>query len=151
MSQMQAPKTPVIDPHGLLPSGEPMATLAELAGMFDVSMNALRIVLQERAAGGARYVRRSPSRETLYAIADVRSAIAENRAWLDERRRVAAELEAMQRAAKALKKAANEAASSTRRDRPAPASKKMPRPRAYGSASERRGPITPEVIVRKAR
>ncbi|MDP9151357.1 MAG: hypothetical protein M3O36_15655 [Myxococcota bacterium] len=139
------------DPHGLLASGEPTATLAELAAMLDVSMNALRIVIQERAAGNARYVRRSPSRETRYAIADVRSLVEKNRTWLDERRRAATELEATQRAARALKKAANEAASNTRRDRPPPASKKMPRPRSYGASSERRGPITPEVIVRKAR
>jgi hypothetical protein len=104
----------VTDPEDLVMSAEPTARLSELAAMFDVSSNALRIVLQFPDCDRVRFARCKPARETRYAIDDVRAVVAKHRVWFDERRRHAAELETSQRAARARSKAANEAKAAAR-------------------------------------
>src|SRR5208283_5144238 len=127
MNEIEPPITTVTDPHGLLTSAEPTATLAELALTLDVSTSALRIVLKGEAEASehVRFVRCRPASESRYAVADVRAVVEKNRTWLDERRRQAAQLEATQRAAKQARTAANEAASNARHDRSPPASRRV--------------------------
>jgi hypothetical protein len=154
MNEIEAPITTVTDPHGLLTSAEPTATLAELAVALDVSTSALRIVLKGEASDQVRFVRCRPSSESRYAIADVRAVVEKNRKWLDDRRRDAAQLEAAQRAAKQAKTAANEAASNARHDRSPPPSRKVAKhatPQRGPSAERRGASIAPEVYVRRGK
>ena len=153
MNEIEPPITTVTDPHGLLTSAEPTATLAELSVTLDVSTSALRIVLKGDASEHVRFIRCKPSSESRYAVADVRAVVEKNRKWLDERRRDAAQLEATQRAAKQAKTAANEAASNARHDRAPPSSRKVAKQATHqrGPSSERRGPSAPEVYVRRGK
>jgi hypothetical protein len=153
MNDIDPPITPVTDPHGLLSSAEPTATLAQLALMLDVSTSALRIVLKGDASEQVRFIRCRPASESRYAVTDVRAVVEKNRGWLDERRRQAEQLEATQRAAKQAKRAANEAASNARRDRSPPPSRKVPKHSMShrGPGSERRESSAPEVYVRRVK
>jgi hypothetical protein len=107
------------DPHGLLASGEPLATASELAAILGVSGKALRELLggllypRPDALGPVvRFVRGSPG-PLRYSVADARTAIEPHRGAIEERRRRAAEQQA-QHAAKQARLAASSAAPSTR-------------------------------------
>ncbi len=155
MNEIETTITTVTDPHGLLTSAEPTATLAELSVTLDVSTSALRIVLKGEASEQVRFVRCRPSSESRYAIADVRAVVEKNRQWLDDRRRDAAQLEAAQREAKRARTAANEAASNARHDhRSPPPSRKVPKHGTpqRGPGTERRVTSSaPEVYVRRGK
>jgi hypothetical protein len=87
------------DPHGLFLSGEPLATLPELARMIGCSAKALRGLLDGPLCLRVRYVHRNPG-PCLYAVADVLAAVEPHRGQIEERRLRAAEHEAAERAAK---------------------------------------------------
>jgi len=158
MSTNEPNVTPSTDESGPAMIDEPTARLNELATMFDVSANALRIALEGPGRDRVRFVRGKPASDTRYAVGDVKALVEQQRTWFDDRRRRAAELEASQRAAKAAKKAANEARSEARRGSPrrgpspqaaargaSPAS--APKPRGQGPRDKTGAPREPEVIV----
>ena len=159
MSTNEPKVTPATDESAPAMIDEPTARLIELATMFDVSANALRIALEGPGRDRVRLVRAKPASDTRYAVGDVKALVEQQRAWFDDRRRRAAELEASQRAAKAAKKAANEARSEARRSPPSrrgpppqgaargasPSS--GPKPRGQGPRDKTGGAREPEVIV----
>jgi len=96
------------DPHGLIASGEPLATVPELARMLGCSGKALHAVLNwplYRLVPFVRY-RGAPSR---YSTAAARIAIEPHRAEIEERRQRAQDLETRERAARAQRDAARPA------------------------------------------
>jgi hypothetical protein len=92
----------ILDPHGLLQSGEELATLPEVARLLGCSGKALRELLVGPLSGRVRYLREDAV-ATRYCVNDVRAAVEPHREALAERRQRAAELETSERAAKALR------------------------------------------------
>jgi septum formation inhibitor MinC len=97
-------KPRVTDAHGLLDSGEELATLAALASMLGCSRNALRALLQGPLRA-VRWARREPE-PTVYCVADARAGFEPHRAEIEGRRQQTIELERAGRAAKAARTAA---------------------------------------------
>jgi hypothetical protein len=91
----------IVDPHGLLQSGEELAILPEVARLLGCSGKALRELLAGPLSGRVRYLREKVA--TRYCVTDVRAAVEPHRQALGERRQRAAELETSDRAAKALR------------------------------------------------
>jgi hypothetical protein len=131
-----------VDPHGLLASGEPLATVPELARTIGCSSTALRRLLGGPLYEMVHFVGGGAGVPWRYSIADARTAFEPCRARVEERRRVADERQAAERAAKAAKKSAAPAT------KPA---KAPPSTRPDRSATSRRGTSAPEVFVRRAR
>jgi hypothetical protein len=96
------------DPHGLLQSGEELATVPELARLFGCSSKALRSLVHGPLYERVRFVRYKDG-PTRYCVADARAAVGPYAEALEARRRCAAELEACERGAKAVKVAATAA------------------------------------------
>jgi hypothetical protein len=96
------------DPHGLIPSGEPLATVPELARMLGCSGGALKGLLGGPLHKVVRFVRFKPG-PCRYSVADVRAAVEPHRGKIEERRQRAADLETRDRAAKAARDAARPA------------------------------------------
>jgi hypothetical protein len=82
---------PPIDPHGLLTSGEELATEAEPARLLSVPRNVLNDLLRGALYEHVRYVRTPPGAggPWRYSVADALRAIAPHRAAIAERRRKA--------------------------------------------------------------
>jgi len=145
MSTMRKPR--VTDAHGLLDSGEELATLASVASMLGCSKNALRALL-EGPLRAVRWARREPE-PAVYCVADARSGFEPHRAEIEGRRQQTIELESAGRAAKAARIAAANAPGAK------PATKATPIARATEQKQEwareptiRSGrPRAPEVIV----
>jgi hypothetical protein len=135
----------VTDPHGLLATGEPLATVPELALTLGCSGKALHSLLGGRLYGLVRFVRYKPG-GTRYCVADVLTAVEPLKAEIEERRRCAEELEATDRAAKAARVAAAEAAQSARKAKQADRTRREPRREARAQAAARPAK-TPEVII----
>jgi hypothetical protein len=95
------------DPHALLTTGEPLATVPELAGRLGCSTGALKELLRGPLYERVRFVRCTPG-PWRYCVADVVQAFEPHRAAVEARRLRAAELEASDRAAKAARGAATE-------------------------------------------
>jgi hypothetical protein len=134
MTDDQAP----CDPHGLLTSGEELATENELAKLLSVPRVVLHKLLHGALYEHVRFVRAPPGAgKWRYSVADARAAIEPHRVAIEERRRKADAREAADRAAAA----AREAAKAPPSREPAPvASKLAPAPpRAPARPSPRRG------------
>jgi hypothetical protein len=95
----------VTDPHGLLATGEELATIPELARLLDVSGTVLRGLLGGPLCERVRFVRYAPG-QWRYSGADARVAIEAHRPDIEARRQRAAEQEAHERAARTEKLAA---------------------------------------------
>ena len=132
-----------IDPHGLLLSGEELATEGELAKILGISRAAMRPVFQA-TRGQIRHVHHKPA-PCRYSIADARKAIGPHLPELETRTRLAAERQAAEVAAaqarRTAKAATHEAHVASKQ--PPPSSRVVrsdaPRPKSGG----------PEVIVRR--
>src|ERR1700722_3358399 len=98
----------VTDPHGLLATGEELATAPELAKLLGVSTTVLRGLLGGRLYSLVRFVRYTPG-ASRYSVADARQAIEPHRPDIEARRLRAEEHAAKERAAKAAKDAAKAA------------------------------------------
>jgi hypothetical protein len=137
----------VLDPHGLLATGEPLATVPELARTIGCSGNALHSLLGGRLYDSVRFVRYKPG-ALRYCVSDVLTAVEPLKAEIEAHRRCAEELEAADRAAKAARVAAAEAAQSARKARQADRTRRDPRREAPAEAGA--GPAKPpEVIGRR--
>jgi hypothetical protein len=159
------------DDRALLASGEPLATLAELAAMIGVSAKNVRRVLNRDDVPLVRYLKATSESPSRFAVADVKAAVEPHRHEIEERQRRALALAAEERAAAGARKAARAAAHAThvaakagrppRRSgqpsgtgsRAAPA-KGAPSSKAHSSsfpARPARGKPEPEVIVVRRR
>jgi hypothetical protein len=103
---MTEPQT--TDPHGLLLSGEELATLSELARLLGCSGRALSELLQGPLHARVRFVRSKPG-PWRYSVKDALVAIEPHRVEIEARRQRAVELEASNRTAKAARIAATTA------------------------------------------
>ena len=145
------PTDVVTDPHGLLGSGEELATEPELARVLRVSRAVLRELLHGPLYNRVRFVRytKAPWR---FCVSDARTAIEPHRPAIELRRRKADEQEAAERAAAAARRAAGAAT-----PRSAAPRKPDPQPTAMKPAAtpkhETPRPSSrqvPEVFVRRA-
>lgn len=137
------PQAP-IDPHGLLLSGEDLATEAELARLLGVSRALLGPLLRGAMHGAVRFVDAKPFPRR-FCVADARAAIVPHMPAIEAHKRQAAERqEAEQAAAKARRdaKAAAHALHVANKRRPAP----QPRPLQRGESKSKQ---QPEVFVRR--
>jgi MarR-like DNA-binding transcriptional regulator SgrR of sgrS sRNA len=133
------------DPHGLVATGEPLATLPELARMIGCSGRALHSLLSRRLNDRVRHVRYRPG-ATRYHVQDVLTAVEPLKPELEERRQRAEELEAKNRAAKAARLAAAEAAQSARKARQARQSSRRASQTAPKQAPSAEA-VEPEVVI----
>lgn len=133
------------DPHGLVATGEPLATLPELARIIGCSGRALHSLLSRRLNNRVRHVRYRPG-GTRYHVQDVLTAVEPLKPELEEHRRRAEELEASNRAAKAARLAAAEAAQSARKAKQARRSSRGPSQTAPKRASSAEV-VNPEVVI----
>jgi hypothetical protein len=101
------------DDRALLASGEPLATLAELAAMIGVSAKNVRRVLNRDDVPLVRYVKATSESPSRFAVADVKAAVEPHRHEIEERQRRALALAAEERAAAGARKAARAAAHAT--------------------------------------
>ncbi len=153
------------DDQALIASGEPLATMAELAILLGVNASSIRHVMRRPDASPVRSVRATPEVPARFSVADVKAAVEPHREALEERRKRAEALEAEERAAARAKKAARAVAHAAHVAAKATRSKggghskrhgKSPPPSAGTSAppppasSRRKGP-EPEVIVMRRR
>jgi hypothetical protein len=98
------------DDRALLASGEPLATLAEVAAMIGVSAKNIRRVLGRDDVPLVRYVKATSESPSRFAVADVKAAVEPHRQEIDERQRRALAHAAEEQAAAGAKKAARAAA-----------------------------------------
>jgi hypothetical protein len=152
------------DDQALLASGEPLATMAELAVLLGVNASSIRYVMRRADASPVRSVRATPESPARFSVSDVRAVVDPHRKSLEERRRRAEALEAEERAAARAKKAARaiahaaHVAAKVARSKGGPASNrraKSPPPAGSGAApppvpSRRKG-AEPEIIVMRRR
>jgi hypothetical protein len=115
---------PTLDPHGLLDSGEELATQAELARLLGVSRAALRSLLGGPLHDSVRFVRGPKPGPWRYSVADARREITPRLPEIEARKRQAAERQEQEMAAAKAKRDAKAAAHEAR---PSP-------PKARGSA-----------------
>jgi hypothetical protein len=133
----------LIDPHGLLLSGEELATEGELARILGISRAALHPVFQA-ARAQIRHVHHKPG-PCRYSVSDARKAIGPHLPELEARTHLAAARQASEVAAAEARRAAKAAeheAHVTSREPPASSRgvrSDAPRPKSGG----------PEVIVRR--
>ncbi|MGO9837395.1 MAG: hypothetical protein ACLP1X_24655 [Polyangiaceae bacterium] len=128
----------VIDPHGLLQSGEPVRTLPELAKLLDVSGKTIRRLLGGPLHETVRFVRFKPG-GCRYCVADVLRAVEPLKPQIAQWRQRADDLERQQRAAKAATIAA--------RGAPKPSSQSLaPKPAARNASIVA---LAREVLVRR--
>jgi hypothetical protein len=134
-----------VDAHGLLASGEPLATAPELAKTIGCSARVLRELLRGPLADRVRRVEYYNPGPWRYAVADALEAVKPHLAWIEERRQRGIEHEAAERAAREAKKTAAPA------PKPASAPKakvSKPATRAPGPvATSSRGTSGPEVFI----
>jgi hypothetical protein len=137
----------VSDAHGLLDSGEELATLAALASMLGCSRNALRALLQGPLRA-VRWARREPE-PAVYCVADARAGFEPHRAEIEGRRQQTIELERAGRAAKAARNAAANAPAAKPSIKGTPIARATEqKPKWAKESAIRRGqPRAPEVIV----
>lgn len=151
------------DDQALLASGEPLATMAELATLLGVNASSIRHAMRRPDASPVRSVRATPETPARFSVADVRAVVEPHRGALEERRRRAEALEAEERAAAKAKKAARALAhaahvaaraapkggqSSQRRSKPPSLAGSSPPP---SQAASRRKGREPEIIVMRRR
>jgi hypothetical protein len=98
------------DDRALLASGEPLATLAEVAAMIGVSAKNIRRVLGRDDVPLVRYIKATSESPSRFAVADVKAAVEPHRQEIEERQRRALAHAAEERAAAGAKKAARAAA-----------------------------------------
>jgi len=94
------------DDQALIASGEPLATMAELAILLGVNASSIRHVMRRPDASPVRSVRATPEIAARFSVSDVRVAVEPYREALEERRKRAEALEVEERAAARAKKAA---------------------------------------------
>jgi hypothetical protein len=138
------------DPHGLLGSGDALATEPELARILGVSRNVLHEMLHGPLHGLVRFVRyvKAPRR---YCIADAQTAIEPHREAIEGRRREAEGREAAERAAAAARRADRIADAEARvRTKPgrSPTTSRVAAPKREPPRPSVR-PGGPEVLVRR--
>ena len=109
---------PTLDPHGLLDSGEELATQAELARLLGVSRGALRSLLSGPLYDVVRFVRGPKPGPWRYSIADARREITPRLPELEARKRQAAERQEQEMAAAKAKRDAKAAAHEARHSPP---------------------------------
>ncbi len=142
---MTEPPQAPIDPHGLLVSGEAIATEAELARLLGVSRALLGPLLRGAMHAAVRFVDAKPSPRR-FSVADARVAIAPHMPALEAHKRQAAERqEAEQAAARARReaKAAAHALHMANKRRPPPQARSMQRAEPKSKQQQ------PEVFVRR--
>ncbi len=98
------------DDRALLSSGEPLATLAEVAAMIGMSAKNIRRVLSRDDVPLVRYLKATLESPSRFAVADVRAAVEPHRQEIEERQRRALAHAAEEREAAGAKKAARAAA-----------------------------------------
>jgi hypothetical protein len=132
-----------IDPHGLLLSGEELATEGELAKILGVSRAAMHSTFQA-VRGRIRHVHHKPG-PCRYSVADARKAIAPHLSELEARTRLAAERQTAEVAAAKARRTGTEA------KREADVASREPPPSSRVSRSDAPRPKSgaPEVIVRR--
>lgn len=153
-------QTVIADPHGLLASGERLATVAALADEHKLSRVLVRRMLGAYYSA-VRYVDARPHRR--YSAFDFAALVLRLRPQIAERAKRIAETEARQaengrqrreREAKALAEKATKAATKkkTKASGPPPAPPPpTPRLPAHAMGTVRRGPSMPEVtVIRRA-
>jgi hypothetical protein len=105
---------PTLDPHGLLDSGEELATQAELARLLGVSRAALRSLLSGPLYDVVRFVRGPKPGPWRYSVADARREITPRLPEIEARKRQAAERQEQEMAAAKAKRDAKAAAHEAR-------------------------------------
>jgi prophage antirepressor-like protein len=101
------------DDRALLGSGEPLATLAEVAAMIGISAKNVRRVLSRDDARPVRYVKATSESPSRFAVADVKAAVEPHRQEIEERQRRAMAQAAQESAAARAKKTARAVAHAT--------------------------------------
>jgi hypothetical protein len=138
------------DPHGLLGSGDELATEPELARILGVSRNVLREMLHGPLHGLVRFARyvKAPRR---YCISDAQTAIEPHREAIEARRTEAEGREAAERAAAAARRAAGAADQKPAAPKPnhAPPERKPGAPPKRETRSSSTRQVGPEVFVRR--
>jgi hypothetical protein len=132
------------DPHGLLESGEELATRSELARLLGCSNRALHQLLSGPLSKRVRFVR--DPKPWRFSVADARAAFEPYRAEIESRRQRAIALDESNRAARAAKIAASQVAPPEARPAAAtPAAK--PGGLAKGAPVRKTSAPAPEVFV----
>jgi hypothetical protein len=131
------------DDRALLASGEPLATLAEIAATIGMSAKNIRRVLSRDNVPLVRYLKATSESPSRFAVADIKAAVEPHRQEIEERQRRALAHAAEEHAAAVAKKAARAAAhavhiaAKTARAprRPAPSTGSGPRAPGTGTAA----------------
>jgi hypothetical protein len=140
----------IADPHGLLASGEPLGTIAELATAHGLGRRLVRLVVHRRWQE-IRYVDVRPHRR--YHVGDFATVVEQLRPQIQERaRRIAAtEAEDAERGRlRREREAEKKTAPSAKKKPPAPPPPRPPKLAPHAKGTIRRAPAGPEVIVRRS-